>query len=297
MFGNPISTRQPRQSRTRKMMPLEIIQSPSPNFDERKRPIRFVVLHYTGMQSAEAALRVLSDPAPMRTAYLNDIPTNPLLPDGTPAPKTLVPSPMSRVSSHYLVYEDGRIFQLVDESKRAWHAGRGFWDGETDMNSASIGIEIANGGDDFGLPEFPEVQIERVMALVADIVRRHGLDRQHVIGHSDLAPMRKSDPGEKFPWKRFADAGLALWPQPALEDGDQRNLFDVDGMMDRGIAAVQTGLGTIGYGVTVNGILDTETRAILRAFQRRFRPSKVDGFIDVETVSLVERVAAILRPA
>ena len=278
-------------------MPLEINQSPSPNFDERKRPIRFVVLHYTGMQSADAALRVLSDPAPLRTAYLNDIPTNPLLPDGTHAPKTLVPSPMSRVSSHYLVYEDGRIFQLVDESKRAWHAGRGFWDGETDMNSASIGIEIANGGDDFGLPDYPDVQIEKVMALVEQIMRRHGLDRQHIIGHSDLAPTRKSDPGEKFPWKRFAEAGLALWPQPALEDGDQRNLFEVDLMMDRGIATVQAGLGTIGYGIAVTGILDTETRAVLRAFQRRFRPNKVDGVIDVETVSLVGRVAAILRPA
>jgi N-acetylmuramoyl-L-alanine amidase len=270
-------------------MPLNILQTPSPNFDERTRPIRFIVLHYTGMQSEHAALRILTDPAPTRSTYQNDLPSSPQAAEA-------LPDAMSRVSSHYLALEDGTMHQLVDEAKRAWHAGRGFWDGETDMNSASIGIEIANGGHDFGLPEFAEPQIVAVMTLVGQIMKRHGLDKHHVIGHSDLAPSRKPDPGEKFPWQRLAQAGLSIWPAPALEDGDQRPLFDQADMMDRGIAAVQTGLGTIGYGITVNGILDEQTRAVLTAFQSRFRPSKVDGMIDVETLSLVGRVASILRP-
>lgn len=277
-------------------MPLEIIQSPSPNFDDRKRPIRFIVLHYTGMQSADGALRVLSDPLPQRSAYLNEIPPNPLMVDGRPADPVMVPSPMSKVSSHYLVYEDGRMFQLVDEAKRAWHAGRGTWDGETDMNSCSIGIEIANGGHDYGLPDFPEAQIQSVMALVKAIMERHGLDRQHVIGHSDLAPSRKPDPGEKFPWKRFAEAGLSIWPGPGPEDGDQRVVFDTLGTLDARISALQGSLSEIGYGLVENGTYDAALKDIIRAFQRRFRQSKADGIIDIETAALVERVADILRP-
>lgn len=295
MLRNPATSRPARQSRDRRTMPLDIIHSPSPNFDERKRPIRFIVLHYTGMESADAALRVLSDPLPQREAYLDSIPQSPLMVDGRPADRVTVPSPMSKVSSHYLAYEDGRMFQLVDESKRAWHAGRGSWDGETEMNSCSIGIEIANGGHDFGLPDFPEVQIQAVMTLVRAIMDRHGLDKHHVIGHSDLAPTRKPDPGEKFPWKRFAEAGLSIWPKPGPEDGDQRVLFDTIGTMDAGISAIQTGLGTIGYGLTVNGTYDPLLKDIIRAFQRRFRQNKADGIIDVETVALIGRVAAIAR--
>jgi N-acetylmuramoyl-L-alanine amidase len=295
MIRNPATSRSMPQSRARKSMPLDIIQSPSPNFDDRKRPIRFIVLHYTGMQSADGALRVLSDPLPQRTAYLNEIPANPLLVDGRPADRIAIPDPMSKVSSHYLAYEDGRMFQLVDEAKRAWHAGRGSWDGETDMNSCTVGIEIANGGHDFGLPDFPEAQIQSVMTLVRNILDRHGLDRRAVIGHSDLAPSRKPDPGEKFPWKRLAQEGLSIWPEPGPEDGDQRVLFETLGTMDAGISAVQTGLGTIGYGVTVNGTYDGVLKDIIRAFQRRFRQSKADGIIDVETVALIGRVAALLR--
>jgi N-acetylmuramoyl-L-alanine amidase len=276
-------------------MPLDIIQHPSPNFDERKRPIRFVVLHYTGMNSADGALRVLSDPLPQRSAYLSEIPQSPLMVDGRPADAVSIPAPMNRVSSHYLVYEDGRVFQLVDEAKRAWHAGRGSWDGETDLNSCSVGIEIANGGHDYGLPDFPDVQIQNVMTLVRQIMERHGLDPHHVIGHSDLAPSRKPDPGEKFPWKRFAQAGLSIWPPTGPEDGDTRVLFDTLGTLDSGISAIQTGLGTIGYGLEVNGTYDATLKDIIRAFQRRFRQSKADGIIDVETVALIGRVAALLR--
>jgi N-acetylmuramoyl-L-alanine amidase len=295
MIRNPVTPRPKRQSRNITAMPLDIIQSPSPNFDERTRPIRFIVLHYTGMQSADGALRVLSDPLPQRSAYLNEIPPNPLMVDGRPADKVDVPAPMSKVSSHYLVYEDGRVFQLVDEAKRAWHAGRGAWDGETDGNSCSVGIEIANGGHDFGLPDFPDAQIKSVMALVQAIMTRHGLDKHHVIGHSDWAPARKPDPGEKFPWKRLADAGLSIWPKPGPEDGDQRVLIETLGTMDAGIAAIQTGLGTIGYGIEVNGTYDATLKDIIRAFQRRFRQSKADGIIDVETIALIGRVAALLR--
>jgi N-acetylmuramoyl-L-alanine amidase len=278
-------------------MTQDIIQHPSPNFDERTRPIRFIVLHYTGMQSAEGALRVLSDPMPQREAYLNEIPANPLMVDGRPADRVLVPAPMSKVSSHYLAYEDGRIFQLVDESKRAWHAGRGSWDGETDMNSCTIGIEIANGGDDFGLPDYPDVQIQAVMTLVRSIMERHGLDRHHVIGHSDLAPSRKPDPGEKFPWKRLAEAGLSIWPKPGPEDGDQRVVVDTLGTLDARVYALQSSLSDIGYGLEQNGTYDATLKDVIRAFQRRFRQSKADGIIDVETAALVERVADILRPA
>jgi N-acetylmuramoyl-L-alanine amidase len=238
---------------------------------------------------------VLSDPLPQREAYLNEIPPNPLLVDGRPADSVLVPAPMNKVSSHYLVYEDGRIFQLVDEAKRAWHAGRGTWDGETDMNSCSIGIEIANGGHDFGLPDFAETQIQSVMALVKAIMDRHGLDRQHVIGHSDLAPSRKPDPGEKFPWRRLADAGLSIWPKPGPEDGNQTVVFDTLGALDARLVAMQGSLSEIGYGVTNNGTYDATLKDIIRAFQRRFRQTKADGIIDVETLALIERVADILR--
>jgi N-acetylmuramoyl-L-alanine amidase len=253
------------------------------------------VLHYTGMQSADGALRVLSDPLPQRSAYLNEIPPNPLMVDGRPADAVTIPSPMSKVSSHYLAYEDGRMFQLVDEAKRAWHAGRGSWDGETDGNSCSIGIEIANGGHDFGLPDFPEAQIQSVMTLVRDIMKRHGLDKHHVIGHSDWAPSRKPDPGEKFPWQRFAQAGLSIWPKPGPEDGNQTVVFGTLGALDARIYAMQGSLSTIGYGLTVNGLYDATLKDIIRAFQRRFRQSKADGITDVETLALIERVADILR--
>jgi N-acetylmuramoyl-L-alanine amidase len=285
----------------------EIIEAPSPNFDARTRPVRYVMLHYTGMSSADAALRVLRDPGPVRDSYLGDIPfpaePSPVpaagAPDGqmpAPAPPPPPLPPMSRVSSHYLVYEDGRIFRLVDEENRAWHAGRGSYGGETDMNSASIGIEIANGGHDFGLPPFPQVQINAVLALVADIVRRRGLDRHLVIGHSDWAPQRKSDPGEHFPWRQFEQAGLALSIPPGPEDGDQRELFGEEGLIDRGVAVLQTGLATIGYGLPVTGVYDALTIDTVRAFQRRFRQSKVDGITDMDTLGKVARLVRVVRP-
>lgn len=179
---------------------LRFLERPSPNFDDRGSAVDLIVLHYTGMQNAETALARLTDPAPLA----GDYPGPWQAPDIDPA--TL----LARVSAHYVVDEAGQVFRLVAEDKRAWHAGVSSWEGEGDVNARSIGIEIVNGGHDFGLPEFPEAQIAAVIALVRDILTRHGLDASRVVGHSDVAPGRKLDPGEKFPWARLAAAGAAV---------------------------------------------------------------------------------------
>lgn len=281
-----------------------LIWHPSPNFNERTRQIRYVMLHYTGMTSADGALRVLTDPGPVRENYIGEIPAyDPPVaapvavdPNAPPPPPPPPPPPLSRVSSHYLVYEDGRIFHMVDEAKRAWHAGAGSYGGETDMNSESIGIEIANGGHDAGLPPYPKVQIDAVVALVADIMGRHGLGPHLLIGHSDWTPRRKPDPGEHFPWYRFEELGLAWSVGSGPEDGDRRVLFDTEGQRDRGVAVLQTGLATIGYGLPVTGVYDALTIDTVRAFQRRHRQSLVTGFTDVDTLARVARLVRRMRP-
>jgi len=239
---------------------MTIISAPSVNFNERKLPISMLVLHYTGMESGAAALERLRDPG-------------------------------AEVSAHYVVEEDGRVFRLVDEDMRAWHAGRGEWAGIKDVNSASIGIEIVNGGHDFGLPEFPDMQIDAVITLCRDIVTRHRIKPVNIIGHSDLAPGRKSDPGEKFPWAKLAEHGIGLWPQ--AQAPDRRNLFKL-GDRDRGIAAAQHGLATIGYAIGVSGVFDAVTHDCVTAFQRRFRPDHIDGEIDMESVALISALTASL---
>lgn len=180
--------------------PLQFIDFPSPNYDERSADIDLVVLHYTGMKNAEAALSRLTDPAPVAGKYPG--PWQP--PDIDPA--TL----LGRVSAHYVVREDGQVFRLVEEARRAWHAGVSSWEGRTDTNDRSIGIEIVNGGHDFGLPDYPDAQITAVIALLKDMLARRGLDASRVVGHSEVAPGRKLDPGEHFPWKRLAEAGVAV---------------------------------------------------------------------------------------
>lgn len=212
---------------------MTVIDCPSPNFDERTRPVSMLVLHYTGMVDAAAAIARLTDPA-------------------------------ARVSAHYLVAEDGQILRMVDEENRAWHAGSSSWRGLRDINSASIGIEIVNPGHEFGYRPFPEEQIEALIPLVSDIVRRHSITRGNVVGHSDIAPARKQDPGELFPWARLAKLRLAL-PRPG------RNLTDPL-WTDAGFLLA---LERFGYDVS-------DHLAAVVAFQRRFRPELIDGVIDGE---------------
>lgn len=220
-------------------MTLNVIAMPSPNFNDRKTPITLILLHYTGMESGAAAIARLCDR-------------------------------QAQVSAHYVVEENGRILQLVGDDKRAWHAGVASWQGETDINSASIGIEIVNGGHDFGLPVYPAVQVERVIALVGDLMTRHGIAAHRVIGHSDVAPGRKRDPGEHFPWATLAAAGCAQ-PRP---DGS-----DLDGGEGE--------LARIGYSLAAG------VEAVTEAFQRRWRPALCDGVLDDETRGLIAAVAAL----
>ncbi len=178
------------------MSALRFLDRPSPNFDARNAAIDLVVLHYTGMQGAEVALARLTDPAPIAGKY----------PGPWQAPELDPATPLGRASAHYVVDEAGRIYRLVAEQSRAWHAGASSWEGRADTNDRAIGIEIVNGGHDFGLPDYPDAQIEAVIALVRDILARHALAPARVVGHSDVAPGRKRDPGEKFPWSRLAAA-------------------------------------------------------------------------------------------
>lgn len=219
-------------------MKLALIDAPSPNFNKRQLPVSLIVLHYTGMKSGQAALDRLRDKE-------------------------------ANVSSHYLVEEDGRLFRLVDEADRAWHAGRSSWKGERDINSASIGIEIVNPGHEYGLPEFPDAQIDAVIVLVRDLLNRYRLPVDAVIGHSDVAPDRKIDPGEKFPWDRLAREHCAL----ALPD-----------TRAKGEAAAL--LKQIGYS------LEPGLKPVVEAFQRRWRQSRVDGRLDDESLDLIARVAS-----
>jgi N-acetylmuramoyl-L-alanine amidase len=211
-----------------------------------------LVLHYTGMQSAQAAIQRLCDP-------------------------------QARVSAHYVVEEDGAILRLVPEERRAWHAGRGAWQGETDCNAASIGIEIVNPGHEFGYRDFPEAQTEAVVSLVTDIRTRWTIPDARIIAHSDLAPDRKQDPGERFPWKRLAAAGHGLWFEPAQERIAALGAALGPGDQGLGVIVLRAGLHRLGYGLQPGGDYDEETRLAVAAFQRHWRPSQVDGVADGET--------------
>src|ERR1700726_3899092 len=222
---------------------------PSPNFGERKDGRRpdMIVLHYTGMLDAAAALEHLRTPA-------------------------------SQVSSHYFVFEDGRVVQMVQESKRAWHAGVALWAGETDINSCSIGIEIANPGHEFGYRDFPTRQIAAVTARCRGILTRNTIPPARVLGHSDVAPARKQDPGEKFPWRALHESGVGHWVKPA----PVMNFGQVLAPASRGdaVIALQKSLREYGYGIEANGDYDSNTVEVVTAFQRHFRPERVDGHAD-----------------
>ena len=197
-----------------------------------------LVLHYTGMESAEAALDRLCDPD-------------------------------AQVSAHYLIDEAGAVYRLVEEAERAWHAGLAVWRGHSDVNGRSVGIELANPGHEFGYRAFPEPQMAALIHLAQGILARHPVPARNVVGHSDVAPDRKLDPGELFDWPRLAQAGIGLWPQPATgaPGGEVRAL-----------------LADYGY--------DATARHVIGAFQRHFRPTRIDGVADDETIALLHGLIA-----
>jgi N-acetylmuramoyl-L-alanine amidase len=198
--------------------------------------------------------------------------------------------PSARVSSHYVVDEHGHVLQLVPEVRRAWHAGVSSWEGVSDINSRSIGIEIGNPGHSYGYPDFPEAQIVAVIALCRDIVVRHRIRPDRVLGHSDVAPQRKHDPGEKFPWQRLHHAGVGAWVEaPPVRPGA------VVGPGDGGVevAELQEALRRYGYGIEATGIYDELTVTVVTAFQRHFQPTRVDGRADGSTIAMVRALLAM----
>lgn len=230
----------------------------SPNFNERRMAggPSILLLHYTGMGTGEGAVRWLADP-------------------------------VSQVSCHYVVHEDGRVVQMVREAHRAWHAGQGSWQGVSDINSLSIGIEIVNAGHAGGCPDFPDAQVAKVMDLSAEIVARHGIGPERVLAHSDVAPQRKEDPGEKFPWDRLAARGIGHFVPPLpVTDGLCLSLGD----HGEAVADWQRDLASYGYEVAATGAFDDATRLATIAFQRHFRPARVDGLADVSTVETLKRL-------
>jgi N-acetylmuramoyl-L-alanine amidase len=233
----------------------------SPNHGERKAggAPDIIVLHYTGMADAEAALAKLCKPE-------------------------------SQVSAHYFVHEDGRIIQCVPEARRAWHAGKSGWAGETDINSRSIGIEIVNPGHQFGYPDFPPRQIAAVTALCRGIVARRGIRPDRVLAHSDVAPSRKQDPGEKFPWPLLARSGVGLWVEPIPIVADSHKL--ALGKTGEEVRLFQSKLADYGYPVELNGNYDEAMRDVVAAFQRHFRPELIDGVTDESTRETLRHLLA-----
>ncbi len=240
---------------------MKIIERPSPNFNERVGVSGpdILIMHYTGMQSCQAAVTRLTDAA-------------------------------SRVSSHYTVDEDGTVYRHVAEEMRAWHAGVSSWRGATDINSRSVGIEIVNPGHEFGYRAFPDVQIAAVEKLSQGIVARHKIASRNVIGHSDIAPGRKTDPGELFPWRHFAQAGLGVWVE--AKPGREASLARPE--TGARVGELQTALQRYGYGLEITSVYDEPTEIVVSAFQRHFRPSLFDGVADAETQGILRALNDLL---
>ena len=230
-----------------------IAERPSPNHNERRAPLDMLVIHYTGMEPAERAIDWLCDP-------------------------------VSQVSAHYLIDQQGAVTRMVAEERRAWHAGVSWWRGQDDINSHSVGIELANPGHDYGYCAFPEAQIVALIELGLAIVGRHAIPARNVVGHSDIAPRRKIDPGELFPWRRLAAAGLGVWPG-AVAGADAPStdapLADPD--------ALAATLERIGYPVAEAGLA-----ACCDAFQRHYRPTAIHGLTDAGTARLAAALLARL---
>jgi N-acetylmuramoyl-L-alanine amidase len=235
---------------------------PAINREPRRggRRADLLLLHYTGMESAEKALFWLT-------------------------------CAQSKVSCHYLVDEAGVVTQMVPEGERAWHAGRSHWAGEEDINSCSIGIEIHNPGHGLDHRPFPEVQMRAVEALCRDIIGRNGIEAARVLAHSDVAPSRKNDPGELFDWARLARAGVGLWVEPEPIGDDAGLAPGISGPL---VAALQLRLRAFGYGLAVTGDYDLATEQVVTAFQRHWRPLRVDGGADMSTVATLARLEAKL---
>jgi len=240
--------------------PLATRIAPSPNFEGRLNDMRpdMLLLHYTGMTCAEKAIRWLA-------------------------------APESRVSSHYVIDEAGVITQMVSEEMRAWHAGVANWADDSDINSHSIGIEIHNGGHDHGYPDFPEAQMRAVEALCLDILARNKIEPSWVLAHSDVAPRRKRDPGEKFDWARLARAGIGHWVEPTPY-GDDVGL--VCGDSGNAVMRLQRQLRAYGYWIESHGLYDDHTEIVVSAFQRHFRPVLVNGYADFSTIDTLDRLIA-----
>ena len=242
---------------------LTIRAAPSPNQDDRPTggPIDMLVLHYTGMTSAQAAIDRLRDPA-------------------------------ARVSSHYVVEEDGLVWSLVDERRRAFHAGVSYWRGHTGLNDRSIGIEIVNPGHEHGYRDFPALQSAAVCDLCLSVLSRHPIPPRNVVGHSDVAPDRKEDPGERFDWEGFARNGVGVWPLGVPNLGSGGVVRDAASLRD-----VRAALFDIGYRVAPEGALDPALATVLRAFQRHWRPEAVNGQADAGTLARLLAVARLLTAA
>jgi len=239
---------------------LTFVERPSPNQDDRDvdEPIDMLILHYTGMVSGEAALQRLTDPE-------------------------------AKVSAHYTVDVDGVVYRHVPEEKRAWHAGVSSWRGYEQVNGRSVGIEIVNPGHEFGYVDFPDVQMQSVAALSREVIDRHNIEKRNVVAHSDVAPARKTDPGEKFDWAGLADQGIGLWVAHNQISVDQS--FRAPKQASE-IAEVQKRLANFGYGLDQSGEWDAQTQYVVIAFQRHFRQSNIDGVFDAETSAVLD---ALLR--
>lgn len=243
---------------------MKITACASPNFDQRKHEIDMLVLHYTGMETGQAALDRMCDPD-------------------------------AKVSAHYMVWEDGRVVQLVGEDKRAWHAGVSNWQGDEDLNSRSIGVEIVNPGHEFPLTDgtlkpYPQAQIEAVIELCGGILGRWPIVPSRIVAHSDIAPARKQDPGEHFPWAQLAAASIGVWPQvgaPVLQDGEPIKQTGDD------MRHIQGDLAAIGYTLKVTGAFDAATVKAVIAFQRRWVQDAVTG----ETGPVTRKMLGFVKAA
>lgn len=233
---------------------MKIAERPSPNFDARPGDARIdmLILHYTGMQTPAQALDRLCDSR-------------------------------AKVSAHYVIEEDGVVWRLVPEDRRAWHAGVSSWRGRRDINGASVGIELVNPGHEFGYRAFPEPQLAALERLARGILARHPIPARHVLGHSDVAPLRKLDPGELLDWPRLARAGIGLWPD-----------FAVGAPSSPSLRETQQLLAGIGYDCPQSGALDAATVAVVTAFQRHYRPARCDGVLDAETGRRIAALAVAL---